>query len=221
MSAGRRPGAPIRLSDLSVYNRPPGQYLMVLLKSYLDDSGDPKDPQHTILTVAGYLSTVDSWNEFEDYWQATLEMSDVPYLHMRELWNREGKFKHLTDEKGTKQVFLSDCVQVISRFMHFCSYASINLPDLRAFNKETGLDIEPRALAIYGCLVEMRKRYPKEELHIILDKFDKPQGSIDLALQYAASDSTNVTNTNAVLITPLPASDSFRNVVAIDVAPAV
>ena len=191
---------------------------MAILKAYLDDSGNPNDPQHSVLTVAGYLSTADGWSWFETHWPKVMEKHGVPYLHMRELWDRNGDFGHLKDSDGTKADFLADCISVIQTGTEFAPSASIRLADLEAFNKESKLGLDPMALAIYGCLIELRNAYPKDEIEVFLDNISKPYKRIETALNYARSDTWQDLKPNTLLLSALPDGGSFKTILPIQAA---
>jgi hypothetical protein len=76
----------VPLSELSVWIRPPGDWLMAALtyRGTFDDSGDEDDPYHTCASLGGYVGPVDAWNDFETEWQSVLDEFDISYLHMKE-----------------------------------------------------------------------------------------------------------------------------------------
>ena len=61
--------------SLSVYPNPAAGCLMAILRAYFDDSKDDR-----ILTIAGYLSDLESWGRFDRAWKAVLDKFGVPYL---------------------------------------------------------------------------------------------------------------------------------------------
>jgi hypothetical protein len=50
---------------------------MALLKVFADDRGDPADPQHSMMSIAGYVAKPEEWGLFEFEWDATLKMHRV------------------------------------------------------------------------------------------------------------------------------------------------
>jgi hypothetical protein len=209
---------PIRFRDLSKYNPPRRDFCMAILKAYFDDSGDPKDPKHSCVTIAGYVSTVEGWDWFEHHWPEVMTRHGVPYLHMKELWDREGTYKTLKATPHAETEFLIDCIKTIQIAAEFCVSSTIRLADLEVFNSETGLALEPLALALYGCLVGLREEYPDAGIEIFVDRMTKPHLTIDVAEQYARSDTYADLKVDNLLIAPLAKGDSFRNILPIQAA---
>jgi hypothetical protein len=55
--------------------------------SYFDAGYDDRD-----VVVAGYVSSVDEWSQFETEWRLTLAKYQVPYFHMKEFTSFRGPF---------------------------------------------------------------------------------------------------------------------------------
>jgi hypothetical protein len=65
------------------------RYFIVLV-CYLDDSGEKKEP---VITIAGYLSFADKWQEFELAARDLFDRIGLEYLHTVDLHNRRKFFK--------------------------------------------------------------------------------------------------------------------------------
>jgi hypothetical protein len=65
------------------------RYFIVLV-CYLDDSGEKKEP---VITIAGYLSFADKWQEFELIARDFFDRIGLQYLHTVDLHNRRDFFK--------------------------------------------------------------------------------------------------------------------------------
>src|SRR5580698_1819057 len=166
---------------------------MYALKGYFDESGDARDAQHTALSVAGYVSDKSSWPAFEESWQGVLKEFDVPYLHMRELQHRRGAFaaweKGNPEGDGREASFLAKLAGVIGGAGLEPFGAVISLSGLRRFNAEKGAGLDAKALAIYGCVLDIRNRHAHDAIELIFDRMDGGSSTIELAKHYAASDS--------------------------------
>ena len=108
---------------------------MALLKVFADGSGDPADPQPSMMSIAGYVAKPEEWGLFEFEWDATLKMHRVPYLHMKEWWNRDGIYKQLKEDAQKEALFFSDLVNVIEKHTEVCVSATIVLRDFERFNE--------------------------------------------------------------------------------------
>ena len=120
---------------------------MAILRAYFDDSRDAKDQA---ITFAGYLSTVQLWEEFDRSWQAVLDKFHVPYLHMKEFGDPAGKYKHIKEDPDEEAAFMRSLIEVISRYTRFGTQVTVLLDDLERFNTDHGLALDPYALAVYG-----------------------------------------------------------------------
>lgn len=146
---------------------------MVLLRAYLDDSGSPTQQGNDTLVIGGYVSDVGGWRYFEELWKAALDRAEVPYFHMKEFGNPNGLYNHLKDGAEKEKEFIGSLVDAILSSIHFTPISAIKLSELAKFNATHGLKLDPYALAIYGCLVKLRREYRGEEIEIVFDRFDK------------------------------------------------
>jgi hypothetical protein len=202
---------------------------MVALKGYFDDSGDVRDPSHSFFSIAGYLAEVASWHQFEPAWQAALADPDEPefsvaYLHMKELVKGVGEFSRWRpdDPKTEPRIgrLLSRLASVIVNLGlgGFC--AVISLRDLDRFNSETGRDLDPKALAVYASLLELRKVHETDDMELVLDRMDGAHAAIALAEEYGQTDSFHPFMRNFPAIMPLSknGTNGCRNTPALQAA---
>jgi hypothetical protein len=166
---------------------------MYALKGYFDESGDEHDARHAALSVAGYVGDTTSWPAFEERWRDVLREFDVPYLHMRELQHRRGAFAAWTRGDPKSDVreasFLGKLAGAIGEAGLEPFGAVISLSGLRRFNAETAAGLDAKALAIYGCVLDIRRRHAHDTIKIVFDRMDAGSATIDLAKDCAASDS--------------------------------
>ncbi len=189
---------------------------MAAIKVYSDDSGDADDPQHSVISVAANLCSDLGWSQFEADWAALLRRFDVPYLHMREWVNPNSPiYRHLRDAES-QALFFESLVTVIKNNIRYSAGASINLPDLRRFNKEADLNLEPYAVALYVAIIELRKVEPGAEIKLIIDKLNGARGKIELAKCYARSDVFDL-QVGSIENSPLDKEESFRTILPMQV----
>ena len=191
---------------------------MALLKVFADDSGDPADPQHSMMSIAGYVAKPEEWGLFEFEWDATLKMHRVPYLHMKEWWNRDGIYKELKEDAQKEALFFSDLVNLIEKHTEFCISATIVLRDFERFNEESGLGLDPYSFALYVCLIDLRKRYSDDDIEIVIDRISTPYKRIQLAKQYARTDTFEDLKVENIQMFPLEKTDSFKKIFPIQAA---
>jgi hypothetical protein len=206
----------ISLTDLSPFVDPPGGTLMGILKAYVDDSGDDRDAQHSVVSIACYLSHADQWRVFEREWREVLEGYEVPYLHMKEFWNRDkDTYRHLKEDQNRQKNFFADLVQVVGDNINYCFSAVVRIEDIKKFNREFSVELDTFSFALYAAVVSLREIYVSEDIHIVIDKITKPQKRIDLAKQYIRTDTFKDLNSDCLTITPLEKDESFVDVLPI------
>jgi hypothetical protein len=93
-----RVGAPLRIGptatlalgvyQLGVYHRwEPGR-VFVIVTAYGDESGTHEESP--VMMLAGFVSTLGRWNQFDDAWRRALKHAGLPgYFHATEHWNTE------------------------------------------------------------------------------------------------------------------------------------
>jgi hypothetical protein len=93
-----------------------GQMIIVMLSSYYDSSAYTIGPH--ILVVAGYMSRVEIWKDFEREWKDHLALPqyNVPYFHMKEFTVSQGAFaKGWKGEHQKRREFLQGLIEIIQR----------------------------------------------------------------------------------------------------------
>lgn len=165
---------------------------MAALKGYFDDSGNPADRNHSFFAIAGYVAEAPAWRKFETEWLTVLQDFSVPYLHMKELHFGKGAFaewdKTVPAIRERITEFLVGLIQVISNVGLRGFGAVISLKDLKRFNAEKELQINPKALAIYGSAIELRRIYPSEDIEILVDRMTGAHEAIGIAERYGKTD---------------------------------
>jgi hypothetical protein len=122
----------VRCISVSSYGR---YELMLMLKTYLDDSGKSDDPCEQMCCIAGCVSPIQAWEDFEPEWKAVLAKFEVPYLHMREYAHSEGPFKKWRGNEAVRKDFLAALMDIMDR--HVLSVIGTTIP-INAFKRLTG-----------------------------------------------------------------------------------
>lgn len=90
----------------------------VMLTAYFDEGISEK---HGFLVVAGWLSTVRDWEQFESDWRIFLANYKVPYFHMKEYSHSKRAFAKWDGDKwlGTRRNFIQDAAKIISTYVQW------------------------------------------------------------------------------------------------------
>ncbi len=213
----------IAVSDLSVFPNPSGHHLMVILKAYLDNSGEEDDPQHKVCSLAGYVTTIKKWCKFEKLWKQILKQYKVPYLHMKEYAHYKSPFDIFWDEKLMKEkperkLFLQALVNIMDETNLRGILSVIRLDDFRKFNEEKGLGIDAYAFNLYVCMFMIAAWWQNKPVEIIIDRINKPGRMIDRAREYAETDVWFTKPTDYIQVSVLAKGFTSREVVPIQAA---
>jgi hypothetical protein len=151
------------------------------LNGYWDDSdGDGA------IAVAGYVATEDSWKEFDPLWKAAL--GELPYLHMKELHQEVGAFAGWDKHNPIIQKRIADLLALLAGVIGSAKPKGFGGIVPRAgidrFNREKGLNVSNKAVAILGAAIEMQHALNGAQVSILLDKTNDAGRSIDLAQDY-------------------------------------
>lgn len=106
---------------------------VMVLTSYLDDSGSYEDPMCRICCVAGCVSPEDSWNDLITEWNAVLIKYEVDYLHMKEYAHSppNSQFSSWKGDENKRQSFLSDLMDIVERKVMAVVGATVPIQDFK------------------------------------------------------------------------------------------
>jgi hypothetical protein len=162
------------------------------LRGYFDESGAPRDAQHGALAVAGYVGPQSAWAVFQTRWLAALSEFNVPYLHMRELTKRIGAFTSWTKDGPLIEERVGSLLGRLAGAIGAAELkgfgATVVLRDVDRFNEETGIRLEPKAIALYACALEIRQVFPSEALELLVDRMDRGEMLLKTAMKYGMTD---------------------------------
>ena len=191
---------------------------MTILKGYMDDSQE----DNVVWCVGGYVSNDAGWEKYEQLWPKMLARHGVPYLHMNEMGEPNGVYKHWQPRGQHKQeidAFFKDATGIIRDCKLTGTWSRVRQIDLDKFNRDFGLSLRPFPLAVYGCLVAISFLFPDITVEIIFDHCDKIRSKLDEARKYAETDVAwgGAIKSN-IMCKPLLEKLSFKDVLPIQSA---
>jgi hypothetical protein len=71
---------------------------------------------------------------------------------------------------------------------------------------------------LYVCLIDLRKRYADDDIEIVIDRISTPYKRIQLAKQYARTDTCEDLKVENIQMFPLEKTDSFKKIFPIQAA---
>jgi hypothetical protein len=89
---------------------------MAILTAYFDASGSPDEGR--ALVVAGYVSTVEQWREFDREWRSLLVREKVSQFHMRDFAHSLREFAEWKGDEPRRKRFLERLIGIIKRRVH-------------------------------------------------------------------------------------------------------
>jgi hypothetical protein len=181
------------LVSLSTSLHPQKEALMAVLKGWFDESGN-SHPDMNVSSFAGYISSVDTWNQFEPLWQKVLDDFEVPYFHGREFGPSIGPFAKWKgkEHEPTRIAFIQRLTKAVSDSgTDIVGVAgAVFLGDLDHFNKTHKQAIEPYSFCMSACLMELFNRIWKTEdrVEAVCGTIDRGHLRIDKAFGYLSHD---------------------------------
>jgi hypothetical protein len=123
---------------------------MTTYSAYFDASGS-RDTD--MMAVAGYISKVEDWKQFEVEWNAALTWAKVPYFHMRKFIAHQYPF---TNQKWKREElrrdFLKRLIGVIARNVDLLTLNILPIDDWKTVNAEYRMEEERLTpFSIVGC----------------------------------------------------------------------
>jgi hypothetical protein len=161
--------------------------------SYFDASGGAG---HPLVIVAGYLSTVGKWKQFDAEWQRILGRQEfnVPYFHMKEFAHSTGKFEGWKGNEKRRRRFINALISVIIQHCKAGFACAIKDEIWDTLNKKYPLKELygcPYALAGRDCVnkthmwAEQIHHYQRNEVRCVFEDGDKGKGDLIRVVQEA------------------------------------
>jgi hypothetical protein len=135
--------------------------------SYFDASGHPD--QQTVLTVGGFVSTVEKWKRFDKEWTAILKRYGVTAFHMTDFVAGWGEFSQFKNNSPLRKVFIDELTACIKKNVNKAFRTSVYIEDYNALDRIFALEEavgRPYALCGTSCLYAnwlwaRKKKLPK------------------------------------------------------------
>src|SRR4030088_324198 len=135
--------------------------MVAAIEFYGDESGDPKDPHIRVISMAGFMATVNDWGKFSDLWRrSVLDEHRIPYLHMRECDQFLGPFKRFKNDSVAAISLLEDIATVIRRSGLRGGGAAVIISELDNYNNVNSVNIDPYGICLYVTFVNLTDWYP-------------------------------------------------------------
>jgi len=132
--------------------------LMAMFSAYFDASGHPN--QKSVLTVAGFVSTVQKWSRFDREWNAILKSEGVTFFHMTDFVSNRGEFaKGWRGETERRRKFIERLAECLKRNVNKSFRTTVILPDYEKANKSFQIEERlgrPYTLCSLTCVHTLR-----------------------------------------------------------------
>ena len=190
-----------------------------------DAGGNPHDQE--FLVVAGFISSADSWIEFDKKWRQRLAEDDLTYFHMVDFAASQEEFKHgWKNNEPRRRKLLADLMEIIRphAFRRFANVIEIktleeNLPEekLKEYN------LNAYALCAMTCVAQVMrwcKTQPAPQFHnvrFVFEDGDLGKGNLmqrfkeDLDMRPSFEPKKDKMTEHGIIpaFTPLQAADFF------------
>lgn len=168
-----------------------GKNMAIALSGYLAYFDASMDKGKTDMLVAGYVSTVEEWAQFEIAWKLTLAKYDVPFFKMSEFIGRRKEYSHPKWQSETYRAqFLADIGQIIWGWTAASVACHMKQALFDQYNAIYELDkrFNPFAICARDCAAQVRKyirNEVKSDLPIayIFDQGDEGKGFLIKEMQ--------------------------------------
>jgi hypothetical protein len=106
---------------------------------YFDTSGHPDD--QTVITTAGFVSTVRKWDRFDRERNAILKHYGVPYFRMTEFVNSQGAFAHgWRGQTDKRRNFINELAACVKKNVNKSFRTTLVIPDYNRINVENDIE---------------------------------------------------------------------------------
>jgi hypothetical protein len=103
-----------------------------MFTAYFDESGTLKDSN--AFTVAGGVSSIKKWLQFEERWKAIFKAHGVGVFHMADCAQGQREFNGWTAEK--RKVFIAEVADCMTRYIKRGIGVTVMLGDWRMIDAE-------------------------------------------------------------------------------------
>jgi len=142
------------------------------------------------LTVAGFASSTEDWDEFSKKWKARLDQDGIGFFRAVDAASFRGPFEHwreLPNRESLRRALFTDLMELIKSHTYHKLACTVVNKDFRETNSELRAQFAPRAysLAARTCekyarkwLVEEWKNCPEMTVGIVFEAGDQGAGKL-------------------------------------------
>ena len=166
-------------------NHDPRHAWFVMLKAftgYFDASGDFEDPKCQVITVGGWVSTVQKWNQFDKEWKGTLDGEGITALHMKDFIHSRREFATWRGDDPRRDKFMAALVKTMKKRFHkafACSVVIDHYDEVNALYRLRERWGQPYCFAAYtvvGMIHKwMKHKHPCDPIEYIFENGDPEQ----------------------------------------------
>lgn len=167
-----------------------------MLSAYFDESGTDKK-KHKLLTLAGYLSTVERWEKFDIEWQALLDSEGLKYSHAVDMAHFRCQFERDNGWNETRRrSFEEKAHKIIKDNVIKAFDVSLFWEDyllLIPFYRGEAKDVPPAYACLVNMMLLMIGKWAKENnrfepIHYVFERGVDAQGWVSETYANASKD---------------------------------
>lgn len=147
------PYSPIRHVACAIHPIGSKKKLMLLLTSYMDETGHSDDPNFHFAGMAGFVAPLDNWERLGRVWQEILDVFKLKEpFHMKDFAHSEGRFKDWKGNETKRRMLFSSLIEVTVYAQLMPVGAIVSIEDFNALSKaQQGRFLDPYYLAFQTC----------------------------------------------------------------------
>jgi hypothetical protein len=156
---------------------------------YFDASGHPDGTK--VLSVAGFIATVEHWIRIERKWKKVLGDYGVASLHMKDFAHSTGEFVGWKENKTKRRLFLSALIDILRPLVHASFACSVDLVEYRRVDELMRVRklISPLALTGIKCIGTARERAEEmgiknEDIRFVFEDGDQDRGNLASCIEH-------------------------------------
>lgn len=126
---------------------------MLMLTSYMDETGHSDDPNVNYVGMAGFVAPLGEWGIFAEHWQNTLDNARLKEpFHMKDFAHSQGQFKGWKEKKEKRQMLYGRLMEIIRGTKATPVGAIVSLKDFRSLTKpQQSSFLDPYYVAFQTC----------------------------------------------------------------------
>jgi hypothetical protein len=109
---------------------------MLLLTSYMDETGHSEDPKFHFAGMAGFVAPTETWISFGKVWQEILDIFQLKEFHAKEFAHSAGQFKDWKGKETKRRLLYCALVTMIVKSHAIPVGAIVSLEDFRSLTAE-------------------------------------------------------------------------------------